>query len=254
MAYSYVREVGDGSKTSFSFNFVGSDEAYLRQSDIEVTVDEITVPFTFLSSNTIELGTAPADGAVVLIRRIMPKAETYADFSTGNNFGQEVLNNSFLQLLYVVHELLDGWFPEGFTVRQAVTFLEELLVDGNLHVNGGLTTNGANSDDPDSVVTFEHLDEVVSKYQSADASIQDQLTGNAPLEASAFSPISWHDQEIENSVTIPENKNAWSFGPHMTIAVGQSVTIGSNSFWTIANGVKGSGGSGFNGNYDYGEI
>lgn len=73
-------------------------------------------------------------------------------------------------------------------------------------------------------------------YTSADANLQEQLTGNVPLEASAFSPISWHDQSIDNSVDIPDNKNAWSFGPTMTISPGQTVTIGTNSFWTIANG------------------
>lgn len=56
------------------------------------------------------------------------------------------------------------------------------------------------------------------------------------LEASAFSEISWHGQVIQNSVSIPDNMNAWSFGPTMTIAPGQEVTIGKGSFWTIANG------------------
>ncbi len=73
-------------------------------------------------------------------------------------------------------------------------------------------------------------------FTAADANLQAQLTGNVPLEASAFSPISWHDQSIDNSVVIPYNKNAWSFGPVMTISPGQTVTVGENSFWTIANG------------------
>ena len=78
--------------------------------------------------------------------------------------------------------------------------------------------------------------QIVEGYTSADANLQAQISGGAPLEASAFSPISWHDQSIDNSVVIPENKNAWSFGPIMTITPGQVVTIGDGSFWTIANG------------------
>ena len=74
--------------------------------------------------------------------------------------------------------------------------------------------------------------------QEAIASLQDQLTGNVPLEASAFSVISWHAQEVSNSVTIPDNVNAWSFGPTLTIAAGQSVDVGDDSFWTIANGLQ----------------
>lgn len=72
--------------------------------------------------------------------------------------------------------------------------------------------------------------------QAADANLQSQITGSVPVEASAFSPISWHAQEIQNSVVIPPNKNAWSFGPVMTIAPGQSVTVGAGSFYTIADG------------------
>ena len=73
-------------------------------------------------------------------------------------------------------------------------------------------------------------------YQAADANLQQQIGGQQPLESSAFSPISWHKQVVENSVDIPDDVNAWSFGPTMTIAQGQAVTIGNNSYWTIANG------------------
>src|SRR5690606_22433922 len=85
-------------------------------------------------------------------------------------------------------------------------------------------------------VTAQQLADERIARQEADANLQDQISGGAPLEASAFSPISWHGQTIQNSVNIPANVNAWSFGPTMTIAPGQSVTIGENSFWTIANG------------------
>ena len=33
-----------------------------------------------------------------------------------------------------------------------------------------------------------------------------------------------------------EHKNAWSFGPTITMDAGQTITLGLNSFWTIANG------------------
>ncbi|MGL3999858.1 hypothetical protein ACR3LR_08565 [Pantoea eucalypti] len=71
-----------------------------------------------------------------------------------------------------------------------------------------------------------------------DANIQQQLTGNIPLEASAFSPVSWHRQVINNSIVIPDNMNAWSFGPVMELAPGQQITIPAGSFWTIADGQR----------------
>lgn len=85
-------------------------------------------------------------------------------------------------------------------------------------------------------VTAQNLASERQARQDADANLQGQISGGTPLEASAFSPISWHDQLIENSITIPPNKNAWSFGPTMTITEGQAVTVSEGSFWTIANG------------------
>lgn len=80
------------------------------------------------------------------------------------------------------------------------------------------------------------VDSETSARQAADANLQAQMTGEVPLEASAFSEISWHDRDIKNSVTIPANKNAWSFGPQMEIKQGQAVTVSEGSSWTIADG------------------
>lgn len=83
--------------------------------------------------------------------------------------------------------------------------------------------------------TMKSLEDEITSRQEADVNLQAQISSAAPLEASAFSPISWHKQVVQNSVDIPPNQNAWSFGPTMTIAAGQSVTVGEDSHWTIAN-------------------
>lgn len=85
-------------------------------------------------------------------------------------------------------------------------------------------------------VSARALEEERLARVAGDANLQSQISGGAPLEASAFSPVSWHSQTVQNSLTIPDNVNAWSFGPTMSIAAGQTVTIGENSHWTIANG------------------
>ena len=278
MAFSYVKRSGNGTQKAFTFSFTGQDEGYFRDEDLVVVVDGELASFSLTSSNTLELSVAPPAGEDnVLIRRVMPKDVPYADFKRGNNFGQEVLNNSFLQLLYIVHESLDGFFPEGYTIQSAIRFIEDATIDGNLYVNGKAEVTDSDQSVPDSVVNFREGDDrykeplesevierkqedsnirdelmseesnirdelrsedssIRSEFGAADANIQSQLAGEVPLEASAFSPISWHDPIIENSVTIPENKNAWSFGPTITIDAGQTITLGLNSFWTIANG------------------
>jgi len=245
MAFSYVTRSGNGTQTAFTFSFTGQDDGYIRDDDLVVIVDGELSSFILTSSNTLELPVAPPVGDDnVFIRRVMPKDVPYADFKRGNNFGQEVLNNSFLQILYILHESLDGFFPEGYTIQSAIRFIEDATIDGNLYVNGKAEVTDSDQSVPDSVVNFREgddrykvpFDEAVSAFQAADANIQNQLTGNVPLSASAFSPISWHDQVIQNSVTIPDDKNAWSFGPVMSVAQGVAVTVGEGSYWTIAEG------------------
>jgi|SRR5690554_2627489 len=82
----------------------------------------------------------------------------------------------------------------------------------------------------------DELDAERSQRQAADANLQAQISDTVPLEASAFSPISWHKQVIENSVEVPEEHNAWSFGPKMVLSNGSSVTVPEGSYWTVTIG------------------
>ena len=120
-------------------------------------------------------------------------------------------------------------------------------MSGNLDMDSNKLTNlTAGSDSGDSVNYQQLAAEQNARIaadtseqnarEAADASLQSQISGSTTLEASAFSEISYHGQTVENSVTIPDNKNAWSFGPTMSIAALQTVTVGTGSFWTIANG------------------
>jgi len=236
MAFSYDEKTGNGVQRAFTFSFEGQDEAYIREEDLVVTVNGVEALFTLTSTNSLELPTAPEQGTVILIRRVMPKNLPYADFKRGNNFGQEVLNNSFLQLLYVIHELLDGFLPEGYEIQQ------DLPINGDLFVNGKASATESDPNSSNSLVNYREGDkrykdplmQAIGDFQSAITNVQAQISGGAPLEASAFSPVSWHDQVIENSVTIPDDKNAWSFGPVMSISQGSAVTVGEGSYWTIA--------------------
>ena len=109
-------------------------------------------------------------------------------------------------------------------------------MSGNLDMGSNkLTDLPAGSESGDSV-NYQQLVTEQNAREAADASLQSQISGSTTLEASAFSEISYHGQTVENSVTIPDNKNAWSFGPTMSIAALQTVTVGTGSFWTIANG------------------
>lgn len=109
-------------------------------------------------------------------------------------------------------------------------------LEGPMDVDGNTVTGLREAEAPTEAVRKQELDEEIDARVAGDFSLQDQLNGVNPPMGSAFSEISWHGQLISNSIAIPDNKNAWSFGPTMTIGVGQVVQIGENSFWTIANG------------------
>lgn len=52
--------------------------------------------------------------------------------------------------------------------------------------------------------------------------------------AGARNNIFWENgQTVSQDYTIPDNTNAGSFGPTITIATGKTVTVGTNSFWTV---------------------
>lgn len=117
---SFSRYTGDGNKKAYAIANGGEDIGYLRTSDIKVYVDGVLVQSTVLpqTPHIVDLATAPPVGSDVLIRREMPKILPYADFARGNNFGQRQVNNSFLQQLYLTQEVLDGFFGDGFYLKQ----------------------------------------------------------------------------------------------------------------------------------------
>lgn len=128
--YSVSTAKGDGVAVTFPFSFVGEGKAYLQTGDIHIFIrdadpestnygdlTEILDDLLFPTENTVTLPTSvpsPIDGnSNITIRRIMPKDTTFASVETDAIFRREVLNNSFLQSLYVVHEALDGFLSEG---------------------------------------------------------------------------------------------------------------------------------------------
>jgi hypothetical protein len=109
-------------------------------------------------------------------------------------------------------------------------------LEGPFNAGGNTMTGLKEAENPTEALRKQEFDAEVEARVEADMSLQDQLNGVNPPMGSAFSIVSWHGQVIENSIAIPANVNAWSFGPTIEIAAGQVVEIGTDSFWTIANG------------------
>lgn len=131
--WSFVRYVGDGVTDTFALTVSGADIGYLRTEDMRGYVDDVLVDTTIevATPHLIRFLTVPPVGSDVLIRREMPIDEPYADFSRGNIFSQRAVNSSFLQMLYLIQEMLDGFYPDGFYFKQ------DLNMGGNLIKNLG---------------------------------------------------------------------------------------------------------------------
>ena len=171
MSYTFTRDVGDGVKTVFPFSFAGQDNGYLRVTDITVYVAGTSVPFTVPTNdpNKAYLSSAPPFGAEVLIRRIMPKNVPYSDFARGNPFSQDTLNNTNLQQLYVVQELLDGFLPDGFYFKQNVN------MGGHKLINLGEGTGSGDS------VNWDQFDGLGQRVTALEGDLTDVSSTTIPF-------------------------------------------------------------------------
>lgn len=147
---TFVTHLGDGNAKSFPITAAGEALGYFRAEDIHGYVNGEEVPTSIepSSPHLLLFDTAPPLGSEVLIRRIVPTNQPYADFERGNNFGPRQINNSFLQQLYLTQELLDGFLPVGHYIKQDLDI-------GNHHIknlgNGVDDTDAVNKGQLDSV-------------------------------------------------------------------------------------------------------
>lgn len=112
MAYSYIRYNGNGSTTNFAFSF-----PYLDADHITVRVNNVVTSFTFLNSSTVTVSPAPANGAIIEVRRTTPKDVSIVDFSDGSVLLEADLDLLATYNLYVAQESDDinaGSIQENF--------------------------------------------------------------------------------------------------------------------------------------------
>jgi hypothetical protein len=94
--------IGNASQVDFNFGF-----DYLRKEFVKVTVEGAEVPFTFHSTQTIKIIPAPAEGDVVIIRRVTDR-ERLVTFVDGSVLLAGNLNVSQVQTLHIAAEALDA--------------------------------------------------------------------------------------------------------------------------------------------------
>lgn len=113
MALSYVLYTGNGSTTNYAFAF-----PYLNASHIKVRVNGTLTAYTFLNSSTVVISPAPANGAVIEIRRETPKDNPPVDFSDGSVLLESDLDLLAKFSLYTAQESQDA---VDATIKQTST-------------------------------------------------------------------------------------------------------------------------------------
>lgn len=103
MAYSYVRYSGNGSTTNYTFSF-----PTISTNHIKVRVNgSLVTNWSFLSASTIQFAVAPANAAVIEIRRETPKDSPIVDFADGSVLLERDLDLLATWQLYVAQETED---------------------------------------------------------------------------------------------------------------------------------------------------
>ena len=103
MPYAFDTYSGNGSLTDFNISF-----PYINEDHVKVYVNYTQTSFTFEpNKSTARLASAPANGAVVEVRRITPLANVLVDYADGSTLTAGDLDTNNLQHLYIEQELDD---------------------------------------------------------------------------------------------------------------------------------------------------
>lgn len=102
MANSYVEYTGDGVTTNRSVPF-----GYILKAHVTVLVDGVSTSFSWLTNSTISISPAPANGALIRIKRSSSPTARLVDYTVPGTLTEEDLDNDSLQAFYLAQEAND---------------------------------------------------------------------------------------------------------------------------------------------------
>lgn len=98
--YSHNDYVSDGATINYGITF-----SYVKQLDVVVTVNGVSVPFSWLTASTIQLAAVAANGTAIRIQRTTDISAPVVVFADGSTLASKDLDNAENQLLYAIQEL-----------------------------------------------------------------------------------------------------------------------------------------------------
>lgn len=171
MSYTFTEHIANGTQVTYPFSFAGRDKGYLRASDVIVeslqdnTWIEVTSGWQLTGTHQITFDIAPVAGLKFRIRREVQKEYPYAEFDRGVTLDMKSLNGSFIHILEITQELLDGFYPEGYFIKQNVSW------------GGNKVTDLADGTNPGDAVNKGQLDAIDKKHTDWNAKQDIEIAG-----------------------------------------------------------------------------
>lgn len=171
MSYTFTEHIANGTQVTYPFSFAGRDRGYLRASDVIVeslqgnTWIEVTSGWQLTGTHQITFDVAPVAGLKFRIRREVQKEYPYAEFDRGVTLDMKSLNGSFIHILEITQELLDGFYPEGYFIKQNVSW------------GGNKITDLADGTNPGDAVNKGQLDAIDKKHTDWNAKQDIEIAG-----------------------------------------------------------------------------
>ena len=103
MAYAYTISSSTSGQVDFPISW-----PYIKEAHVKVYVNFVDTAFTFHNASTARLGSAPAVGTRVEVRRITSPATVLVDFADGSTLTAADLDTANLQHLYLAQEKADN--------------------------------------------------------------------------------------------------------------------------------------------------
>lgn len=122
MSHSIIKVPYDGSTTDYDLTFT---LGYTSESQIDVHVEgdpPVSLPFDFIRDTRIRLTDTSelSVNDVIAITRTVTKEELAVDLTVPGSSTRDALQSNHLQLLYAVHELLDGRIGDAIDVDDLI--------------------------------------------------------------------------------------------------------------------------------------
>ena len=156
MSLTFSQSQGNGSTLSYT---IVAESGYFEDEDIVVeliavdggaiTEQTLGTHYSIEDGNVIFVD-APTSDYYVRIRREVTLETTYSDFTRGNAFGSDNLNNSMLKALYQTQQLADGFRPDDHYWKN------------DTNAGGNKLTNLKDGTNPQDAATYKQLSEAAN--------------------------------------------------------------------------------------------